>query len=66
MEHKLDELQSEQRQLSQSNLSKPTDNADLQHELLQLTAANEVSTKSLACCRNPATANTTKRSLSLL
>ena len=44
MEHKLDELQNQQHQLAPSNLSKPTEVADLQHELQQLTSANEAST----------------------
>lgn len=48
MEHKLDELQSQQRQLSQSNLSKPNEVADLQHEVMQLTAANEASAGGVA------------------
>ena len=43
MEHKLDELQHQQSRLSQANLSKPDEVVDLERELQQLTAANEVS-----------------------
>ena len=46
MEHKLDELQQQQSQAGQSSLGKQSQVAQLQHELLRLTAANEVS----LCC----------------
>lgn len=58
MEHKLDELQSQQRQLSQSNLSKPNEVADLQHEVMQLTAANEASAGAVALHKRYAAAAT--------
>lgn len=43
MEHKLDELQQQGSRLGPSNLSKHDQVIELEHEVLQLTAENEVS-----------------------
>ena len=43
MEHKLDELQQQGSRLGPSNLSKHDQATELEHEVLQLTAENEVS-----------------------
>lgn len=43
MEHKLDELQQQGSRLGPSNLSKHDQVTELEHEVLQLTAENEVS-----------------------
>ena len=43
MEHKLDELQQQGSRVGPSNLSKYDQVTQLEHELLQLTAENEVS-----------------------
>lgn len=43
MEHKLDELQQQSSRLGPSNLSKHDQVTELEHEVLQLTAENEVS-----------------------
>ena len=42
MEHKLDELQQQGSRLGPSNLSKHDEVTELQHEVMQLTAENEV------------------------
>ena len=42
MEHKLDELQQQSSRLGPSNLSKHDQVTELEHEVLQLTAENEV------------------------
>lgn len=42
MEHKLDELQQQGSRLGPSNLSKHDQVTELEHEVLQLTAENEV------------------------
>lgn len=44
MEHKLDELQSQGSRLGPANLANHDQLTQLQHEILQLTAENEVST----------------------